>query len=168
MSGFDRSLALAFLLACAAGCNFDAKKFQEKHRLYLKEPDLVRERQVRLGMSVETVTEKLGDPALRLANRIGGRDWSSWTYVTSEEAWSPPGSGDDENEAWPAGRGARPTVVNRERLHLIFLDGRLVAIEDPVYRHFEVSETLEPPDKETVERLRRKLYGDEKGRGTGR
>lgn len=155
-----------FLLLALAGCQHDARHYQRKHRLYLTEPDLVREKKIRLGMSVESVSDHLGSPAFEFTERRHGKNWSSWTYVTRAEAWSPPG--DDDTGAWPTDSTLDPPVVSRPRLHLTFLNGRLVAIDDPVYNTYQVSGEMGPLDQDAINRLRQKLYGTDARKGKGK
>ncbi len=151
-----QGLTLLLLLLGLTGCQTVSEQ-QARHRLYLVEPDLIRSKQVRLGMSYETVSERLGRPAFRMQQRIHHQEWSSWTYATQTEDWRPPG--DDDTGFWPADSQIDPPVVTRARLFLTFRNGRLVAIEDPIHRTNTVTSDLGPLDQDTVNRLRREIYG---------
>ncbi len=151
-----------FILLVLAGCNADFQQHQEKHRLYLHEPNLVRNKGLRLGMSYETVHDRLGAPAHSLEQRINRKQWASWTYAVRAEDWKPPGS--DGDEAWPTDSSLDPQVVSRARLYLTFRNGRLVAIDDPVYNLYQVSSDLDQLDEDTVNRLRKQLYESDKRR----
>ena len=109
-----RAVLLTLVLLGLLGCGANLRQQQAKHRLYLTEPDLVRSSQLRLGMSYETVSERLGAPASRIQQRIDNKEWSSWTYAVRTEAWQPPG--DDDTGVWPSDSDIDPPVVTRARL----------------------------------------------------
>ncbi len=127
-----RHASLLLVLVCSA-CS--TRGIQERHRLYLTEPDLVRDKRIDIGMTEDAVSKKLGKPTASMTNTVNGKEISDWEYAIVTRPWTPRG----EDTGFYDTHGTEVAVSAQPRIDLLFIDGTLVAIADYRNRTFNAS-----------------------------